>query len=67
MWDFDDKYRKAIEKIEKVFFAFNANDSGWILDRVDLDSIHIVEYVRNYKQKNCERDQQSDKKTRRDW
>ena len=66
MWDFDDKYRKATEKIEKVFVAFNANDSGWILDRVDFDSINIVVYVQNY-EKTVREASRVTRRTKRDW
>ena len=37
-------YNTAREKIEKDFVAFCANGSGWILDRVDLVSVHIAGY-----------------------
>ena len=40
--DFDEGYNIARQKIEKDFVAFCANGSGWILDRVDLVSLHIA-------------------------
>ena len=42
--DFDEGYNIARQKIEKDFVAFCANGSGWILDRVDLVSVHIAGY-----------------------
>ena len=42
MYNFDNGYNTAREKIEKNFNEFCANGSGWILDRVDLVSVHIA-------------------------
>ena len=44
MFNFDDGYNTAREKIEKNFLEFCANGSGWIFDRVDLVSVHIAGY-----------------------
>ena len=44
MVNFDDGYNIARQKIEKNFVEFCANGSGYILDRVDLVSLHIAAY-----------------------
>jgi uncharacterized C2H2 Zn-finger protein len=44
MFNFDDGYSTAREKIEKDFLEFLRNGSGWIFDRVDLVSLHIAGY-----------------------
>ena len=40
IWDFDENYKVAGTKIENDFVAFNANGSGWILNKVELVSMH---------------------------
>ena len=44
MYDFDKLYAESSEKIMNDFVEFNANGSGWILDRVQLMSVHINHY-----------------------
>ena len=44
MYNFDDGYSTAREKIEKNFLEFLLNGSGWIFGRVDLVSVHIAGY-----------------------
>ena len=44
MYNFDEGYNAARQKIEKNFVEFCANGSGYILDRVALVSVHIAGY-----------------------
>ena len=44
MRDFEDLYTECKNKIMNDFTEFNANGSGWILDRVALTSIHMCNY-----------------------
>ena len=44
MYNFNEGYNTAREKIEKNFVEFCANGSGYILDRVALVSVHIAGY-----------------------
>ena len=44
MYNFDEGYNAAREKIEKNFVEFCKNGSGYILDRVALVSVHIAGY-----------------------
>jgi hypothetical protein len=44
MYNFDEGYNAARQKIEKNFDEFLRNGSGYILDRVDLVSVHIAGY-----------------------
>jgi hypothetical protein len=44
MYNFDEGYNIARQKIEKNFDEFLRNGSGYILDRVDLVSVHIAGY-----------------------
>jgi hypothetical protein len=44
MYNFDVGYNIARQKIEKNFDEFLRNGSGYILDRVDLVSVHIAGY-----------------------
>ena len=44
MNDFEEIYTECISKIMNDFVEFNANGSGWILDRVTLTSIHMCNY-----------------------
>ena len=42
--DFEELYTECIRKIMYDFVEFNANESGWILDRVAFTSIHMYNY-----------------------
>ena len=44
MNDFDGLYTECTNKIMNDFAEFNANGSGWILDRVAFTSIHMYNY-----------------------
>ena len=44
LWDFDTIYKEAAAKIVEDFLEFNANGSGWILERVANISINIAGY-----------------------
>ena len=44
MNDFEELYTECTNKIMNDFAEFNANGSGWILDRVALTSIHMYNY-----------------------
>ena len=44
MWNFENLYKEAQDKIMNDFVEFNANGSGWILERVELITIHIAGY-----------------------
>ena len=44
MGNFEDLYTECKNKIMNDFAEFNANGSGWILDRVALTSIHMCNY-----------------------
>merc|ERR1712208_125098 len=44
MLNFDSLYKEHQEKIVNDFVAFNANGSGWVLDRVSEISLHMVHY-----------------------
>ena len=44
MFNFDEGYNAAREKIEKNFVEFCKNGSGYILHRVALVSLHIAGY-----------------------
>ena len=44
MGNFEDLYTECKNKIMNDFAEFNANGSGWILDRVVLTSIHMCNY-----------------------
>ena len=44
--DFNIKYNEHQEKVMNDFLAFNANGSGWILNRVNSVSLHLMQYVR---------------------
>ena len=43
--NFDSVYSTNQEKIVNDFVAFNANGSGWILQRVNSVSLHMVQYT----------------------
>ena len=43
--NFDSVYTTNQEKIVNDFVAFNANESGWILQRVNSVSLHMVQYT----------------------
>ena len=45
MMTFDSVYKKHQEKIENDFVAFNANGSGWVLDRVIEICLHMAHYT----------------------
>ena len=44
MWNFEYLYKESFDKIINDFTAFNANESGWILKRVELISVNIARY-----------------------
>ena len=44
LWNFEDLYKASFDKILNDFIEFNANGSGWILERVENLSIHIAGY-----------------------
>ena len=44
LFDFNNDYSTHQEKIVNDFLAFNANGSGWILDKVNSVSLHMVHY-----------------------
>ena len=44
MWNFDQNYNNASEKIMEDFVAFNQNVSGWILQSVNNISVNIAGY-----------------------
>ena len=44
MLNFDSVYKEHQEKIVNDFVAFNANGSGWVLDRVSEICLHMVHY-----------------------
>ena len=44
--DFDVKYNEHHDKIINDFVEFNANGSGWILNRVNSVSLHMIQYSR---------------------
>ena len=44
MRDFDELYRECTSKKMNDFVEFNANGSGWILDRVAFTQIHMYNY-----------------------
>ena len=44
MWNFDQNYNNASEKIMEDFIAFNRNGSGWILQSVNNISVNIAGY-----------------------
>ena len=44
MNDFEELYTECITKIMNDFTEFNANGSGWVLDRVAFTSIHMYNY-----------------------
>ena len=44
MNDFDELYTECISKIMNDFAEFNANGSGWVLDRVAFTSINMYNY-----------------------
>ena len=44
MNDFEELYTECIRKIMYDFTEFNANGSGWVLDRVAFTSIHMYNY-----------------------
>ena len=64
MFNFDEGYNTAREKIEKNFDEFLRNGSGYILDRVDLVSVHIAGYDlsphQSAKEKANEREQEQE-------
>ena len=43
--NFDSEYSTNQEKIVNDFVAFNANGSGWTLQRVNSVSLHMVQYA----------------------
>ena len=43
--NFDSEYSTNQEKIVNDFVEFNANGSGWILERVNSVSLHMVQYT----------------------
>ena len=45
MMNFDSVYKNHQEKIMNDFVAFNANGSGWILDRVSEICLHMTHYT----------------------
>ena len=45
MMNFDSVYKVHQEKIMNDFVAFNANGSGWILDRVSEICLHMTHYT----------------------
>ena len=45
MRDFEDLYTECKNKIMNDFAEFNANGSGWILERVNSVSLHMVQYT----------------------
>ena len=44
LWNFEDLYKSSFDKILNDFIEFNANGSGWILERVENLSINIAGY-----------------------
>ena len=44
LWNFEDSYDKSVQKIMNNYIEFNANGSGWILERVENLSINIARY-----------------------
>ena len=44
LWNFEDSYDISVKKIMNDFIEFNANGSGWILERVENLSINIARY-----------------------
>ena len=44
MLNFDSVYKEHQEKIVNDFVAFNANGSGWVLDRVSEICLHMTPY-----------------------
>ena len=57
MWNFEYLYKLSVWKIINDFTEFNANWSGWILERVELISVHIARYQpiqSNYSEKGGE-------------
>ena len=57
MWNFEYLYKLSVWKIRNDFTEFNANWSGWILERVELISVHIARYQpiqSNYSEKGGE-------------
>ena len=44
MRNFEYLYKESFDKIINDFTEFNANGSGWILDRVELISVNIARY-----------------------
>ena len=65
MYNFDNDYSTAKEKIEKNFLEFCANGSGCIFDRVDLVSVHIVGYELGPQKKFKGKSKRERKRTRR--
>jgi len=45
MLNFDSVYKEHQEKIVNDFVAFNANGSGWVLDRVSEICLHMTHYT----------------------
>jgi len=44
LMNFDLVYNEHHDKIVNDFVAFNANGSGWILNRVNSASLHMMQY-----------------------
>ena len=44
LMNFNSVYNEHQEKIVNDFVAFNANGSGWILNRVNSVSLHMMQY-----------------------
>ena len=45
LMNFDSVYKEHHDKIVDYFVAFNANGSGWILDRVNSVSLHMAQFT----------------------
>ena len=44
MWNFEDLYKESFNAIINDCKEFNANGPGWILEQVELISVHIARY-----------------------
>ena len=62
MWNFDQDYNNASEKIKEDFVAFNQNGSGWILKSVNNISVNIGGYGPNLSKSQREKAAEADRK-----
>ena len=62
MWNFDQEYNNASDKIKEDFVAFNQNGSGWILKSVDNISVNIAGYGPNLSKSKREEAAEADRK-----